>query len=229
MDMPVDSLTCSETIEADLVLAGLLETEHHSLHRRYSILRLSDNGVEKARISMAGQEEGLKQPVAEINQNLLDEWEKGWDDTNVTDEDLMAATSNPGLVAEYASLPSSSTSTPESTLSSKKVLPSTTKPQSSNVRPREGSTENNLSKTCSSSEPQAAEQPGYWGKWGGWGSSLVGHVGQGFTAVMETVEQSLGAPKPEELAAMNAATVEEVWNLLLLKNFLGVTTHSVSG
>ncbi|XP_023931122.1 protein FAM114A2 isoform X2 [Lingula anatina] len=65
-------------------------------------------------------------------------------------------------------------------------------------------------------EKNGEKGAGSWGSWGGWGTSLLStasksvstftsQVGEGFSTVLETVEASLGAPSPEELANIEKA------------------------
>ena len=139
----------------------------------------------------------------DVDESLVDDWEGGWDETDVTEDDMLEA-----VTASEPSKPSTTSDVRPTVLPVKNVLPAT-----------KGSEDLTAAASVAARQPQT----GLWGKWGGWGTSLlttaVGQVGQGLNAVMDTVEQSLGAPRPEELAARgataekteDAAPVRLVW------------------
>ncbi|OQV23438.1 hypothetical protein BV898_02560 [Hypsibius exemplaris] len=183
--------------------------------------RFSRKSIEESR------QEKATPTTAVPDQSLLDEWETGWDETDVTEEDIAAVTKV---------LPTTSTPTESGSLMGKKLKGSpidspVKKPTEPSAAFSSGPTEPSAASSSGPREPSAGSssgptepsaasstgQTGMWGKWGGWGTNLlitaVGQVGQGLNVVMDTVEQSLGAPKPEELAAARKAVEEaDVWD-----------------
>ncbi|XP_055333276.1 protein FAM114A2-like [Paramacrobiotus metropolitanus] len=153
----------------------------------------TDNGSAKAAIKTAGKET--------VDQSLLDEWEKGWDDMELTEEDFIPV------------------ALPPTVLHPRPVLSETAK---TILEERAQDVSSPLKALVSPppAPPEASTSGGLLSKWGGWGTSLLStatasvstlssQVGQGLNAVLETVEQGLGAPKPEELASMDKSSVEE--------------------
>lgn len=124
---------------------------------------------------------------------VKDGWEDGWDVEEIADEHIEAA------MVQNAS------SGREATAKSSRLDKSD---DSKNARKCTTETPKGLT---TSREAELSRKPDRWSDWGSWGSSLLStatssvstltsQVGQGINNVFETVEQSLGAPKPEDLA-----------------------------
>ena len=140
----------------------------------------------------------------DVDESLVDDWESGWDETDVTEDDMLQA-----VTASEPSKPSTTSDVRPTVLPVKKVVPAL-----------KGSEDLTAAASVAARQPQT----GLWGKWGGWGTTLlttaVGQVGQGLNAVMDTVEQSLGAPRPEELAA-RGSTAEKTDDAVQVTLVLG--------
>ncbi|GAU98525.1 hypothetical protein RvY_09659 [Ramazzottius varieornatus] len=121
-----------------------------------------------------------------------DGWEDGWDVEEIADEHIEAALVQNASSGREAMVNSSRLDKSDD---SKDARKSTETPKGSTT----------------SREAELLTKTDRWSNWGSWGSSLLStatssvstltsEVGRGINNVFETVEQTLGVPKPEDLA-----------------------------